>query len=398
MWRFAGNLVVLTLGPAVGCQRLSGARLLDVAPPPAPPAALVPASPPVDPAAAGAVPATLAATRPAPIAAAPATAPRPAAAPAPATPLLDAALTRARAEAARTQLVAFEPEAVPAPLPAALLGEALPPIPLLLQPPQSDSKGAPLPKSDPKVETAAALVPGKPGEPAIAPRPIDPGRPDESAQSVDPWHEGLERLASVARDRAAGARGATRDLWSLRARVLGWLAENENATTSEAETLQRSVLDWLTGPEPETPARIRTAVAALEDQMPFEITELQLCRKVKGFGDYEPIEAAACRPGHGMIVYCEMTGVRYAPDAGCFRSRLASRAEIRGAGGGELVWTGVLGTADDVCHRRRRDFYVNYRVTIPESLAPGSYELRLIQDDLIGSQSATRTVGLVIAP
>jgi hypothetical protein len=90
--------------------------------------------------------------------------------------------------------------------------------------------------------------------------------------------------------------------------------------------------------------------------------------------------------------------VRAAPDGGRFRARLASRAEIRGAGAGELVWTGVLGTADDFCQRRRRDFYVNYRMTIPESLAPGSYELRLIQDDLVGGQSATRTVGLVIAP
>jgi hypothetical protein len=181
---------------------------------------------------------------------------------------------------------------------------------------------------------------------------------------------------SVARDRAGDTHSQSRDLWTLRTRVLEWLA----------------------GPEPETPARIRSAIAALEDQMPLEITALHLCRKVKGFGDYEPIDAAACRPGHGVIVYCEMTGVRYESDGASFRSRLESRVEIRAAGGGPPVGGWVLGTADDVCHRRRRDFYVNYRVTIPESLAPGSYEIRLIEDDLVGSQSATRSVALVVAP
>ena len=56
----------------------------------------------------------------------------------------------------------------------------------------------------------------------------------------------------------------------------------------------------------------------------------------------------------------------------------------------------MLGTADDVCHHRRRDFYVNYRITLPESLAPALYELRLLQDDLVGNQSAARTVALTV--
>jgi hypothetical protein len=232
-----------------------------------------------------------------------------------------------------------------------------------------------MPRIDAKVQAATALVPGKPAA-VTASRPIDPSRPSDPPRRADPWQEGLERLVGIADDRAEEAHSETRSLWTLRA----------------------SVLNWLAAPDPETAARIRTAITTLEDQLPFEITALQLCRKVKGFGDYDPIEPAACRPGHAVIVYCEMTGMRYASDGPSFRSRLESRVEIRAAGGGAPVWGGVLGTADDVCRRRRRDFYVNYRVTIPESIAPGSYELRLIEDDLVGGQSASRSVALVVAP
>jgi hypothetical protein len=411
---FAGNLVVLALGLAAGCQRLSSARLPDLEPPPAPPSALkplpgaVPASPAATPLVTGSAPASQVAPGPAPSAAAPETAPPPAP-----TPLLDAALTRAKGEEARLQLIAFEPEVGLGTLLGAVPGDEPAPMPSLPQPSQgrsfaerrttleADLAAEPTPKRDGNVEAAASLVPGKPtatATPAPA-RPIDPGWPSDPPAPADPWRDGLERLASVARDRAADTGGEARDLWTLRARVLGWLEEPANAAgPSHAGALWRSVLGWLTGPDPETPASIRTAVAALEDQMPFEITALQLCRKVRGFGDFELIDAIACRPGHSVIVYFEMTGVRYAPEGSRFHSRLQSRVEIRGAGGGEPVWTKVLGTVDDVCQRRRRDFYVNYRVILPESLAPGAYELRLVEDDLVGNQSATRTIALAIAP
>ena len=65
---------------------------------------------------------------------------------------------------------------------------------------------------------------------------------------------------------------------------------------------------------------------------------------------------------------------------------------------GPVVWEQAPGTAEDVCPRRRRDYYVNYRITLPESLAPGSYQLRLIQDDLVANHTASRAVPFVIQP
>ena len=76
-----------------------------------------------------------------------------------------------------------------------------------------------------------------------------------------------------------------------------------------------------------------------------------------------------------MIVYCELAGLRYAAEGAVFPARIRSRIEVAAEGGREPVWKHDLGTSSDVCRRRRRDFYVNYRVTVPEALPPGTYEL-----------------------
>ena len=276
----------------------------------------------------------------------------------------------------------------PLPFPNVFLTESLPPVP----PPADD------PKSDLKVEATTALVPRGPLRRPLHPSPSIPTRPVEPAKPHDVWREGLDRLRSVARDRAAETGNESHDLWTLRAQLLDALGEPENASAPEDGALRRTVLTALAalaGPDskssqaPALSAKIRAAVEALEDRTPLEITELQLCRKVKRFGDYEPLEAAACRAGHAVILYCEMAGVRYAPEGSLQRSRLASRVEIVAPGGGEPVWTHSLGTADDLCRHRRRDFYVNYRITLPDGLAPGTYELRLIQDDLVAGQTTT---------
>jgi hypothetical protein len=99
-----------------------------------------------------------------------------------------------------------------------------------------------------------------------------------------------------------------------------------------------------------------------------------------------------------VIVYCEMAGLRYNADDGGHRSRLASRVELIARKADRPVWMQDLGTAEDVCRRRRRDYYVNYRLTLPATLHPGHYELRLTQTDLNGDQSVTSSLPLEVRP
>ena len=80
-----------------------------------------------------------------------------------------------------------------------------------------------------------------------------------------------------------------------------------------------------------------------------------------------------------------------------FVSRLSSRVELVSAKDGAKAWEQSLGEAEDRCQSRRRDFYVNYRISIPATVAPGDYRLRLTQTDLLAHQTASAEVPVTIA-
>ena len=131
---------------------------------------------------------------------------------------------------------------------------------------------------------------------------------------------------------------------------------------------------------------------------PLGISDLRLCRQVFGFGSFEPMASERIKVGQHLLVYCELTGVQYDVREADFVSRISSRVEIKAAHGGAVLWKRELGDAEDVCRRRRRDYYVNYRVELPKTLGPGSYRLRLLQTDLVAGYSTSGEIPLEIMP
>jgi hypothetical protein len=128
------------------------------------------------------------------------------------------------------------------------------------------------------------------------------------------------------------------------------------------------------------------------------ITDLQLCRRVLGFGNFETLDSSACKSGQAVIVYCELIGVGSRREDGMYRALLTTEVEVLPAEGDTPLWRQVLGTADDTCNRRRHDFFVNYRLTLPDTLSAGTYRLRLIQNDLIADRTATAALSFSIQP
>ncbi len=133
------------------------------------------------------------------------------------------------------------------------------------------------------------------------------------------------------------------------------------------------------------------------DDQPFGVANLQLCRKVSGFGAVEPWGERTMRPGQRVLIYCEMTGLQYEPTRAGFISRLSSRVELRAAGNDAVIWEQEMGIAQDACPRVRHDYYVSYRLKLPDSLPTGKHRLRIVQTDLVTERSAFSEVGLTIA-
>jgi hypothetical protein len=187
--------------------------------------------------------------------------------------------------------------------------------------------------------------------------------------------------------------------------VLDWLAGDGDDPRGDTFAVWNRVLAALsTATSPETSDEaaashhLEAAVESLEQFLPLEVRNLRLCRKVLGFGQYETIPGASVEQGHAMLVYCEMVGLKTVESNEGFRSRLSSRVELVPAAGGEPVWSQTLGTAEDVCQRRRRDYFVNYRISLPATVSPGPYGLRLIHTDLLSGRSVSATVDFTVTP
>ena len=131
---------------------------------------------------------------------------------------------------------------------------------------------------------------------------------------------------------------------------------------------------------------------------PLSISELRLCRSITGFGSFEPLADERVKAGQRLLIYCELTGLRYEERDVGFVSRISSRVELKSVQGGPVIWEQELGDAEDACRRRRRDYYVNYFVDLPKSLRPGSYRLRLLQTDLVAGCSTSTDIPLEITP
>jgi hypothetical protein len=142
--------------------------------------------------------------------------------------------------------------------------------------------------------------------------------------------------------------------------------------------------------KPQNPAETPAAPPVPEEHehvAELSIGDLRLCRKVLGFGSFEPLTSDRVKAGQQLLVYCELTGIQYEERGDDFVSRISSRVEVKAADGGPVLWSRELGDAQDICRRRRRDYYVNYRVELPRTLAPGSYRLRLLQTDLVAGSA-----------
>ena len=151
-----------------------------------------------------------------------------------------------------------------------------------------------------------------------------------------------------------------------------------------------------TSPPELSPTPVGGAVRA--DVATLGIGELRLCRQVFGFGSFEPLASERVKAGQRLLVYCELTGIQYEERGGDFVSRISSRVEVKPGNGGAVLWSKELGDAEDLCRRRRRDYYVNSWVDLPSTLSPGAYRLRLLQTDLVAGSSTSSEIPFEIAP
>lgn len=150
----------------------------------------------------------------------------------------------------------------------------------------------------------------------------------------------------------------------------------------------------------QTVARLASAERALASQVPLEIRNLQFCRQISSFGNYETYGIDEFSPGQPLSLYAEIRQFASEADpSGVYRTLLESEIEIYAEGASrELIDRTVFPVTEDLCRTRRQDYFHSYRIELPSNLAPGPYVLQLTVQDRLGQKSATQTRRFLVMP
>jgi hypothetical protein len=121
--------------------------------------------------------------------------------------------------------------------------------------------------------------------------------------------------------------------------------------------------------------------------LPIKIRHTELCRRVTGFGVYEPFESHTFLAGRDnkMIVYVELDQFRPSEtDEDMYEVKLQQELALFNESDGLAVWRNEPVQIVDTSRNRRRDFFVVQLVTLPARLSVGKYMLKVRVTDLHG--------------
>ncbi len=118
------------------------------------------------------------------------------------------------------------------------------------------------------------------------------------------------------------------------------------------------------------------------------VSEVTLCRKVVTFGSYEEMESEEFVAGRSIqtIVYSEIGNLSSeGTSEGSYLSRISTRIEALTADG-QSVWMREEPEIVDQCRRRRTDFFVAQRITLPPTMPAGEYVLKVMVEDKLSGK------------
>lgn len=136
----------------------------------------------------------------------------------------------------------------------------------------------------------------------------------------------------------------------------------------------------------------------IRSQADLNVPTVVLCKRVDGFGKYEPIDPPRFPAGRDnpAIVYCEIQNFEsHLNDHRQWETKLTQSVTLF-TETGMLAWKDKPRPVSDECRNRRHDFFLYDLVKLPANLSIGRYLLKVTIVDLTANRVAESTVPLEI--
>lgn len=127
----------------------------------------------------------------------------------------------------------------------------------------------------------------------------------------------------------------------------------------------------------------RKAAEYLEQVSNLEVINVSFCTEVDSFGVITKFSEYNFRPDQEVLLYCELENFVSQKISSGYETQLQGSYEIINSDGRRIA-DQLLPVDSDVCGKKRRDFYIAYRLHMPDDIEPGRYSLQLTIEDMKG--------------
>ncbi|HWL94845.1 MAG TPA: hypothetical protein VNT79_15105 [Phycisphaerae bacterium] len=139
----------------------------------------------------------------------------------------------------------------------------------------------------------------------------------------------------------------------------------------------------------------------MKERADLVVPRVVLCTQVEGFGRYKPIEPAEFKAGrrNRVLIYSEVDNfTTKQTNSGMYRTLLSTRQTLMTKDGKE-IWSEKSENIEDLARGPRRDFFLStLPITIPKSLPPGDYVLKVEIEDVLAGKINSNSTGFKIVP
>lgn len=138
------------------------------------------------------------------------------------------------------------------------------------------------------------------------------------------------------------------------------------------------------------------AASHLRELGSLSLRNIAFCKNVYGYGAIEAYDKDVFKTGQQVSLYVEVENYHSESKEKGYCTLLGATYEILDDAG-KRISGGDFPDVDDCCRSRRRDFHIQFGLTLPQNMKPGHYRLELVvkdrQSDKLGHATAPFEIG-----
>ncbi len=142
--------------------------------------------------------------------------------------------------------------------------------------------------------------------------------------------------------------------------------------------------------------QLENALVHLRKQAALSVRNLAFCTTVYDYGAYEEYNESQFQAGQQLSLYAEVENFQSCMTDQGYLTSLASSYELLDENGTDID-RGEFPSVKDYCRNRRRDFHIEYGLSLPEQIAPGNYRLQLTIQDNLSRKTGTHEIAFEVA-